>query len=409
MAPYDDDGGGGGGGDGGIDDCECDDVEEEHGIGIGGLKVEVVDEEIVPLAYMIERKQTFLSSSSSSSKKSSILNTTPAESKQRQRQRQRRRRVTFFSWNTMRRGGCDDDNNHSNFSISNYPYLLVVTCVILLLTNILTLYQLWMTTVSTLTSTSTPSSHHSSTNDDEKVIYGHIHMAKTAGTTINGELASHFERVCGHKGYSYDSYQLNERLRKLPPSKRTVAGPSTDLYKRGQVPTSTMAEIGHEDCDWISYEVSTTVVWRKIASRIGPLEVHVPCRDPVDHLLSQCNHRQHRFDCSAKNYTAEIEKCLVYIKRFQNNILTYPNMTVKCFNPLPIGTYVDYMSKKLQRKRVENRYVHRETNVPRNKTDECLLSQPESAAKARDLLVSQFDYYNFCDSCMSSPQTNLLY
>ena len=31
-------------------------------------------------------------------------------------------------------------------------------------------------------------------------IFGHIHMAKTAGTEINGELAAHFERVCGHKG-----------------------------------------------------------------------------------------------------------------------------------------------------------------------------------------------------------------
>ena len=35
-------------------------------------------------------------------------------------------------------------------------------------------------------------------------IFGHIHRAKTAGTEINGELASRFERICGHKGYSYD-------------------------------------------------------------------------------------------------------------------------------------------------------------------------------------------------------------
>ncbi len=31
-------------------------------------------------------------------------------------------------------------------------------------------------------------------------IIGHLHMAKTAGTEINGELAAHYERVCGHKG-----------------------------------------------------------------------------------------------------------------------------------------------------------------------------------------------------------------
>jgi hypothetical protein len=33
----------------------------------------------------------------------------------------------------------------------------------------------------------------------EKII-GHLHFAKTAGTEINGELAAHYERVCGHKG-----------------------------------------------------------------------------------------------------------------------------------------------------------------------------------------------------------------
>jgi hypothetical protein len=32
-------------------------------------------------------------------------------------------------------------------------------------------------------------------------IIGHLHFAKTAGTTVNGELlAAHYERVCGHKG-----------------------------------------------------------------------------------------------------------------------------------------------------------------------------------------------------------------
>ncbi|KAH7624783.1 hypothetical protein NADE_002006 [Nannochloris sp. 'desiccata'] len=34
----------------------------------------------------------------------------------------------------------------------------------------------------------------------DSTIYGHVHMAKTAGPTLNGELAARFERVCGHKG-----------------------------------------------------------------------------------------------------------------------------------------------------------------------------------------------------------------
>ena len=41
----------------------------------------------------------------------------------------------------------------------------------------------------------------------DQVVIGHVHMAKTSGTTLNGNLSMHFERVCGHKGYSYDAYQ----------------------------------------------------------------------------------------------------------------------------------------------------------------------------------------------------------
>lgn len=36
-----------------------------------------------------------------------------------------------------------------------------------------------------------------------KTLYGHVHMAKTGGTSINGILANKFERVCGHKGESH--------------------------------------------------------------------------------------------------------------------------------------------------------------------------------------------------------------
>ena len=31
-------------------------------------------------------------------------------------------------------------------------------------------------------------------------IFGHLHIPKTAGTDINGELAARYERICGHKG-----------------------------------------------------------------------------------------------------------------------------------------------------------------------------------------------------------------
>ena len=46
------------------------------------------------------------------------------------------------------------------------------------------------------------------------MIYGHVHIAKTGGTTINGILANGFEGVCGNKENSYNAYVVNEELKK---------------------------------------------------------------------------------------------------------------------------------------------------------------------------------------------------
>ena len=42
--------------------------------------------------------------------------------------------------------------------------------------------------------------------------FGHVHIAKTGGTTLNGVLAMKYQRICGNKGYSYDYYQANKRF-----------------------------------------------------------------------------------------------------------------------------------------------------------------------------------------------------
>jgi len=44
-------------------------------------------------------------------------------------------------------------------------------------------------------------------------VIGHLHMTKTGGTSLNGELALNYENVCGHKGWSYDNYLVNQRVK----------------------------------------------------------------------------------------------------------------------------------------------------------------------------------------------------
>ena len=80
-----------------------------------------------------------------------------------------------------------------------------------------------------------------------ETVVGHVHVAKTAGTSLNGLLASRYERVCGHKGYSYDSYGANLRMaagRKV--NGRLTAFDSISKIQRGypaqQAPRSVRSE-----------------------------------------------------------------------------------------------------------------------------------------------------------------------
>ena len=85
------------------------------------------------------------------------------------------------------------------------------------------------------------------------VIYGHIHMAKTGGTSlVNGVLANKFERVCGHKGFSYNAYQANERFKKNPYKMCSTPEnaefekdlPPGGFYNQDRVNPDTIEEIG---------------------------------------------------------------------------------------------------------------------------------------------------------------------
>lgn len=85
-----------------------------------------------------------------------------------------------------------------------------------------------------------------------KKIFGHVHVAKTAGTSINGILANKFERVCGHKGYSYDAFADNVKAGQI-----SASGGRVFAEGRSQVMPDTMAEIGFEDCDYVSHEIES--------------------------------------------------------------------------------------------------------------------------------------------------------
>lgn len=224
------------------------------------------------------------------------------------------------------------------------------------------------------------------------VVYGHIHIAKTAGTSLNGELAVHYERICGHKGYSFDYFHHNLRL------KNATRG----QWKRGKVDPKEMEEIGFEDCDWISQE-SIWTFWEQFENWFVPMELHVPCRDPVDHLMSQCNFRGINFECD-RDPVESVQKCTVAMQRFSLKLETeYKNITLKCFDDsYTFSKYIKYMDERLQKRRIQSSYVFRSTNKPRKKEQECIWNNTGLQEEVKAHLINSHDYYEYCNRCIGS-------
>lgn len=207
--------------------------------------------------------------------------------------------------------------------------------------------------------------------------------------------------------YSYDSFQFNARMEHLANSKGGTPNvretePDLITYKyerrnRGRVPLQVMKEIGFEDCDYIAMETS----WKQWAdlAKTSPIELHVPCRDPLEHLMSQCNFLNQNLTCDGGNLAKQISTCLHYVHRFDNHLLHIDGLTLKCFNAVPVEPYLEYMDPFLQRKRKEATYVHRSSNKPRNKDDECIWKNAKVAERTLKIL-QKYDYYRWCQECL---------
>ena len=141
------------------------------------------------------------------------------------------------------------------------------------------------------------------------------------------------------------------------------------------------------------------------------MELHVPCRNPVDHLMSQCNYlgKVKALQCvglSDEEFFNVIHECMIFQYRFSKHLLNSnrSSFTVKCFDfRQQFTTYIDHMAGILQHRRFESTpYVKRETNKARNKSSECIWEDKRMYAKAEAHLIEKYDYYQFCDKCMGS-------
>jgi hypothetical protein len=93
--------------------------------------------------------------------------------------------------------------------------------------------------------------------------------------------------------------------------------------------------------------------------------------------------------------------------RFDLALTRVPNLTMKCFNPIPIEPYLEHIGHLLERKRIETNYIPRSTNTPRNKTAECVRNNETIAQRVLEILQT-YDYYSWCQTCLGSENEILL-
>lgn len=250
----------------------------------------------------------------------------------------------------------------------------------------------------------------------EHTIFGHVHMPKTYGTTINGEMALRFRNVCGNKGYSLLEYQRNVNLQAFKVGKRVspIFGNSShvDLMRVLQKHFNTSIQavnsaVGYEECDYISQEASWDFWPSLFKNSSVKMELHVPCRDKLEHLMSMCNFKHIHFDCE-KDIEEMSKKCLIGLNRFSDMlVIQYPNIKVRCFSPEKLDQYYRLMEKYLLPRKMTVPYVFRPSNKPRKRSTECIWTNHTASSLAIEYL-KRLVYYKFCELCIGSADDLLL-
>jgi len=233
----------------------------------------------------------------------------------------------------------------------------------------------------------------------------HAHIAKTAGSTISRFLARRYHGICSNKGVSF--MQTYEDFNAT----------STSIFGERGLDTFVKKELlqswGLHNCALISLEVSSQQ-WLQIASsepfRNQTTAVMIPCRDPVDHILSQCNFRDRNFtemitSSGGQKACAEaLPECQVQWKRYDHSLLEYFDKVV-LFKYDSFDDVTRYLDKTLPKRAIElkheTQYGMYTTNKDRSAENERFSPKcPEEMLRKN--LLREWSYYRLCETFLGS-------
>jgi len=243
----------------------------------------------------------------------------------------------------------------------------------------------------------------------------HDHLAKTAGSTFNRIVARRYYGVCGHKGYTF-AQKYKDEIR----ARTDSAHPG---YGLDRVHPARMVEWGWHNCALISHEASwkylgniaNDTVWymdgpNMSSARIPQTKLLVPCRDPVDHLLSQCNYRRLNFTSltiTLGNCSSVIDRCKVAWNRYDHRIVSYFDKVV-LFKHNDFDSVIQHLDESLPKRVFDlddssNGFFR--TNKDRSRENEFFTPQcPEG--ELREALLQAWSYYRLCDAFLDAKTWN---
>ena len=185
--------------------------------------------------------------------------------------------------------------------------------------------------------------------------------------------------------------------------------------RRGRSTTLNCALISHEVRWQTLGNIANDTVWYMdgpniSSARIPQTKLLVPCRDPVDHMLSQCNHKNKIFSklaTSLGNCPSVIDRCKVGWNRYDHRLISYFDKVV-LFQYDKLDSVMQHLDESLPKRVFDmdgSSPAFYRTNKDRVKENEIFTPQC-SEVELREALLQAWSYYRLCDAFLASTTWN---
>ena len=236
--------------------------------------------------------------------------------------------------------------------------------------------------------------------DEIPAVIFHAHIAKTAGSTFNRFAARRYHATCGNKGMSFAQHFEDDSY-------------NPQLIFAGRDGTRVIEEWGWHNCGLISLETSNYMLTEIANSKaLAPQKtaVMIPCRDPIDHILSQCNHLNLSFtqiisgEGGAEACANAMPQCQVGWERYEHSMLaTFDRVVLFKYDNFPgVERYLDHAlpNRRVPLEEGEHEEFGKFGFVRMNKDRDSESEQfTESCTeeRLRNALLEHWSYYRLCD------------